>query len=125
MVQQDPPSEPPVIVEPKRVLEEVRTKSCYGALRAVINVGLIFILIACVIFALIGIYGLANLDQFAKYGSSPDEILGGFIGILFGSIVGMILGFAWRQASFAVIDIADLLIAQRVDWKISRTSGCS
>jgi hypothetical protein len=101
--------------EPKDVLASVREQSCYGTLRSFIYFIFGIVLIFCGVVAIGGIFAI--FKSFDVYHSGPLGDANPFVGvaIVLGAILIGFIACAWHQAALAVIDIADLLIAQRAD----------
>jgi hypothetical protein len=79
-------------------LEMIRTNTCYGALRSIINICYAILILGGVVFAAGGVVLMYQQDYSA-----------GFTGIA-ASIILWILSTAARQAAFLLVDIADTLI---------------
>ena len=86
---------------PSAFLQAVRRRSCYGALRGMIELLAIFSI--CAIVILVFTYVIVGL----KHPSGPPVIIG-----LAGGVLGCIFVIASRQASLLLVDIADTLIEQ-------------
>ena len=86
---------------PSAFLQAVRRRSCYGALRAMIELLATFSI--CAIVVLVFTYVIVGL----KHQSGPPVVIG-----LVGGVLGCILVIASRQASLLLVDIADTLIEQ-------------
>ncbi|MEI6074658.1 MAG: hypothetical protein WCS94_03735 [Verrucomicrobiota bacterium] len=85
--------------EPTEFIEEVRSRSCYGALRTLINILSVLSIILIIISGL----GLVIAGDWVFL---YEVIIGAII------ITGWFLVIAGRQAVFLLIDIADTLIEQ-------------
>jgi hypothetical protein len=78
-----------------------------------VNVILAIVLIACAIAGVAGT--IAAVKSFDIYQEAKGANLFVGIGFVAASVFVAFLGFAGRQAAFVVIDIADLLVADRAD----------
>lgn len=86
---------------PSAFLQAVRRRSCYGALRGMIELLATFSI--CAIVILVFTYVIVGL----KHQSGPPIVIG-----LAGGVLGCILVIASRQASLLLVDIVDTLIEQ-------------
>ena len=86
---------------PSAFLQAVRRRSCYGALRAMIELLATFSI--CAIVVLVFTYVIVGL----KHPGVPPVVIQ-----LVGGVLGCILVIASRQASLLLVDIADTLIEQ-------------
>ena len=82
-------------------LEFIRANSCYRVLRALINVGSVFI----------GIVAMIEIKDFLGYqhwdeGNNPLMVIGPLACL----VLGVIFAIAVRQSAFLLIDIADMLL---------------
>ena len=98
-------SRPRVVFSEAQNLADIRARSCYKALRLVINVyfGVMMLLALILIFATAGGYSDAR---------SPvtDQLYGRLI-LISVWVAGLILVVAARQLSLLLVDIADTLIS--------------
>ena len=80
-------------------LRRVREGSCYGALRAIINLST-----WCSILAIVGAWGFFSIPGLMKGDSRPATLAAGV------AFLAMVLVAASRQSALLLIDIADTLI---------------
>ena len=100
-------------MDPRTVLAVVRSESCYPGLRGLINISLAVGLAVCATTSIMGIISIANSYSVFRRGAEASPLFG--ISLVAASAVVAFLAFAGRQAVFVMFDIADLLVAERID----------
>lgn len=105
-----PPARRP---DPAHLLATIRAQSCYAGLRSAFNVSLSITFALCALGFATGIISILNSFSVFHRGAETTFIFG--LSVIAGSAVVAFLGFAGRQAAFVMLDIADLLMAQRAE----------
>jgi hypothetical protein len=104
------PSQPPIKIvipkEPKQVLAEIRSQTCYASVRSLINFVLVLEVILMAISAVVGFLQLAQRNA---------DVTGVmvFCGVLAGWALVLLASFAAADVIRAVVDTADIAVQKR------------
>jgi len=114
--------------EPATYLERIRKQSCYKTLRSLVSLltaviacgGIVTVAVAIKAFTLLA----GSQTEALQIGSAQWRVTFlGALGFLLSGLFTIVVAIAFRQASLALVDIADMLIDRgRKQWQFSGES---